>query len=136
MVLAVIIASALFYILPSVAYWPHWPHPAPHVPKNADSILAKCRALNVKPGPPEDFGHRTVSDRFQPGTKAVWIKNATLWTGSVDGLEILYGDLLLENGLIKAVGKVNPKLLHRYEEDELVQVDAEVRHSHTRLRKI
>lgn len=44
------------------------------VPLHASEILDKCRLLNVKPGPPEDFNLREYSDRFVPGTKATLIK--------------------------------------------------------------
>jgi hypothetical protein len=58
--------------------------------------------LHVLPGPPGDFNLRTESDRFVPGTHSVLIKNATIWTGRVDGLEIIKsGDVYLKNGLIK-----------------------------------
>lgn len=44
------------------------------VPLHAAEILDKCRLLNVKPGPPEDFNLRHASDRFVPGTKSTLIK--------------------------------------------------------------
>jgi hypothetical protein len=74
------------------------------VPLHAEENLAKCRALDVFPGPPKDFHSRRSSDRFVPGTKAVLIKNATIWTGGDTGHEVVLGDILLEDGLIKDVG--------------------------------
>ncbi|EJC98798.1 composite domain of metallo-dependent hydrolase [Fomitiporia mediterranea MF3/22] len=68
-------------------------------------ILARCRALNVKPGPPEDFYKRKESDRFVPGTNATLIVNATIWTGNANGTEDITGDVLLDGGLIKWIGK-------------------------------
>ena len=44
------------------------------VPIHAEEILDKCRMLDAKPGPPEDFNLRGYSDRFVPGTKATLIK--------------------------------------------------------------
>ena len=44
------------------------------VPAHAEEILDKCRLLNVKPGPPEDFSLREYSDRFVSGTKTTLIK--------------------------------------------------------------
>ncbi|EIN11328.1 composite domain of metallo-dependent hydrolase [Punctularia strigosozonata HHB-11173 SS5] len=79
--------------------------PSVRVPVHAQENLAKCKALAVKPGPPEGFEYRTVSDRFVPGTKPVLIRNATIWTGHNGGNEIVLGDLLLENGIIKGIGK-------------------------------
>ena len=76
-------------------------------PLNAEEIQARCRTLNTKPGPPSNFYARTVSDRFVEGTKHVWIRNATIWTGRVQGLEVIQGDVFLMNGIIKAVGHVD-----------------------------
>ncbi|EGO27865.1 hypothetical protein SERLADRAFT_360423 [Serpula lacrymans var. lacrymans S7.9] len=82
-----------------------------HVPINAQQILRKCAALKVRPGPPEGFQHRAVSDRYDFGTPSTLITNARIWTGEHNGTEILFGDLLLDNGIIKAVGYVPEDLL-------------------------
>ncbi|KAI0746218.1 composite domain of metallo-dependent hydrolase [Daedaleopsis nitida] len=84
--------------------------------------LDKCERLDVKPGPPPDFNTRTSSDRFVVGTKPTLITNATIWTGNVDGLEVVNGDVLLDNGLIKKVGVIEPEVLTRYA--DIVRVDA------------
>ena len=86
------------------------------VPIDASSIAEKCRKLDLKPGPPPDFHRRAVSDRFQPGTRPTLIRNATIWTGRVDGLEVVSGDLYLEGGIIHSVAEVDPALLARYAE--------------------
>ena len=82
------------------------------IPPNAQDILHKCRQLNVKPGPPKDFHSRAVSDRYEPGTPAVLLKNASIWTGDSSGTEVIHGDLLLDKGLIKAVGNIAQSKLH------------------------
>ncbi|KAK7470199.1 hypothetical protein VKT23_001637 [Stygiomarasmius scandens] len=74
------------------------------IPINANEILDKCRNLNVVPGPPRDFYSRSESDRFERGTKPVLIKNATIWTGEK---VIKGGDVLLDRGIIKAIGSVD-----------------------------
>ncbi|KAL1938740.1 hypothetical protein VTO73DRAFT_11343 [Trametes versicolor] len=94
-----------------------------NVPLRAQEYLDKCALLEVKPGPPPDFSTRTQSDRFVPGTKATLIKNATIWTGRVDGLEILHGDILLDAGLIRRVGVIEESELEAYA--ELAHVDAQ-----------
>jgi imidazolonepropionase-like amidohydrolase len=48
--------------------------------------------------------------------------NATIWTGGAKGLEIVEGDLLLDRGLIKAVGRIEPRVLEKYRTD-LVTLD-------------
>lgn len=91
------------------------------VPLNAEHVLNQCASLRKVPGPPEDFLARAVSDRFEPGTKPTLIKNAKLWTGARNGSEIVYGDLLLDGGLVKAIGYI-PRAL--YVEDDTVVIDA------------
>jgi hypothetical protein len=90
------------------------------VPINASSILDKCRLLNVTPGIPHDFYRRVQSDRFVPGTPPTLIKNAKIWTGRVSGREVVVGDLLLDKGLIKAVGDIDQHILDAYGSDLVV----------------
>ncbi|EJF65056.1 hypothetical protein DICSQDRAFT_132576 [Dichomitus squalens LYAD-421 SS1] len=93
------------------------------VPLDAESLLAKCRSLHVKPGPHVDFHSRARSDRYQPGTKAVYIRNATIWSGDSNGKEVLHGDVFLDDGLIKATGDVPNELLANI--GDVVVVDAQ-----------
>ncbi|KAI5118175.1 hypothetical protein M0805_008416 [Coniferiporia weirii] len=90
------------------------------IPANAAQISARCENLKLTPGPPPTFKDRTSSDRFVPGTKPMLIKNATIWTGRIDGLEVIKGDVLIADGLIKSIGRVS--VAHLY--DDLTTVDA------------
>lgn len=92
-----------------------------NVPINAAEIVQKCQKLDQPPGPPQDFHLRTESDRFQTGTRATLLRNATIWTGRVSGHEVIRGDVLLDKGLIKAVGHVKQSVLDTY--NDLVTVD-------------
>ncbi|KAK7051210.1 hypothetical protein VNI00_004710 [Paramarasmius palmivorus] len=78
------------------------------VPRNAAQLIDKCSTLNVLPAPPPDFHNRTVSDRYDPPLtpkKPILIRNATIWTGEVaEGLEIVFGDVLFDKGVIRSVG--------------------------------
>jgi hypothetical protein len=76
------------------------------LPINAQEIVQRCQALHIPPGPPSDFHERTHSDRFAPGTPPTLLRNITIWTGGSSGHEVVIGDLLLDKGLIKHVGKV------------------------------
>ena len=87
------------------------------VPRYLTRAKARCSQLKLKPGPPSDFGSRTVSDRFVPGTPATLIKNASIWTGGVDGLEIIHGDIFLDKGLIKAIGRIDKELVDHSQKD-------------------
>ena len=92
--------------------------PQPEVlPLDANSILANCRSLSLRPGPPVDFHAREQSDRFQPGTTPVVIRNATIWTGEGDGLQTLRGDVLLDKGIIKFMGNIPAYTLASYGSD-------------------
>ncbi|OJT06359.1 hypothetical protein TRAPUB_2821 [Trametes pubescens] len=84
------------------------------LPLDAQTVLDQCRSLQLKPGPPADFHARTQSDRFQPGTGPVLIRNATIWTGRAGGTQVLEGDVLLDKGLIQSVSDVSPWLLVKY----------------------
>ena len=86
----------------------HLAHPRvlAQIPVNAEAIQARCINLKLKPGPSPNFHDRKLSDRFVPGTKPVLIKNATIWTGRINGLEVIKGDILLDKGLIQAFGHV------------------------------
>jgi len=122
-----LLALSSFASLTFFGYWfshfPDWNHGS-QVPLHAPEIQARCRALNTKPGPPSDFHDRTVSDRFAEGTKRVWIRNATIWTGRVQGLEVIEGDVFLMNGIIKAVGHVDLQSMGLNDRDEVEILNA------------
>lgn len=91
--------------------WPKWGSdgpaktaPSPRAVAEFAASVARCEVLDVLPGPPSDFHQREASDRFVEGTKAVLIRNATVWTGLDGGKELLIGyDVLLDRGLIISV---------------------------------
>ncbi|KAL5519409.1 hypothetical protein ACEPAH_1092 [Sanghuangporus vaninii] len=97
-----VIASFLLYSVCGNALF--WSNSRPNSTRTlSPDILARCRALHQKPGPPEDFYDREVSDRFVPGTKATLIQNATIWTGDSDGTEVITGDVFFDGGIIKQI---------------------------------
>jgi hypothetical protein len=75
-----------------------------HVPLHAGESLARCRAIQTKPGPREHFHSRKRSDRFEPGTPPTLIKNGKIWSGGDQGNEVIEADILLDNGIIKGLG--------------------------------
>ncbi|KAJ7054501.1 composite domain of metallo-dependent hydrolase [Mycena amicta] len=70
-----------------------------------------CKALDLTPGPPDDFYSRKQSDRYEAGTKATLIQNATIWTGLDDGKQIVSGDILIDKGIIQKIGSVEVRTL-------------------------
>lgn len=115
----VLILSALVFLsLPTGLTLLDGLHSRASVPLSAQKNLEECRAIDTKPGPLPAFFQREVSDRFVPGTKPVWIRNATIWTGRVQGLEVISGDLLLSGGIIRAVGFVPSELRSAYKDVE------------------
>lgn len=72
----------------------HHKHHLHHRPFHAEEILSKCRAHRTVPGPPKNFQSRTQSDQYEPGTPAVVIRNATIWTGRGQGV-YSEGDIIL-----------------------------------------
>jgi hypothetical protein len=88
-----------------------------NIPIKAQQILDKCAALKVPAGPPKDFDSRKTSDRFQHGTRGTLIQNASIFTGARNGTEVVYGDLFLDRGIVKALGYIPPRLLARGDYD-------------------
>jgi hypothetical protein len=89
---------------------------------NADEILRRCRSLNVLPGPPPAFHSRDISDRYEPGTNATWIKNGVIFTGEGNGTVVINGDLFLDKGIVRAIGRIPGWMLDQAE--NLTTVDA------------
>lgn len=92
-----------------------------HLPPHAEHILERCHALYTEPGPSRHFHHRTVSDRFVPGTKPTLLRHARIWTGEQNGTEVVTGDIYLNKGIIQGVGSFGNLL-----EDGLPPVELEV----------
>ena len=88
------------------------------IPINAQTNLEECRNIDIMPGPLPAFYERETSDRFVPDTKPVLIRNATIWTGRVQGLEVIHGDILVSGGLIRAIGTATPELLAKHKHVE------------------
>jgi hypothetical protein len=81
------------------------------VPADAQAVLEQCAALRAVPRPPAGFRARTHSDRLEPGTRPVLIRNARVWTGARNGTETVEGDVLLSGGVVRAIGDVPEALL-------------------------
>ncbi|KAG6833912.1 hypothetical protein H0H87_007923 [Tephrocybe sp. NHM501043] len=81
------------------------------VPINAQEILSHCSSLRTAPGPSQAFHSREVSDRYEAGTNATFIKNAVIFTGGKNGNEVIHGSILMDKGIVKSVGEVPDHLL-------------------------
>ncbi|RDB22753.1 hypothetical protein Hypma_010022 [Hypsizygus marmoreus] len=77
-----------------------------NVPIDAQGILARCASLRIVPGPSHNFLSREVSDRYEPGTNATLIKNAVIFTGEQHGNVLIRGNVFLDKGIVKSIGKV------------------------------
>ena len=74
-------------------------------------ILSQCAALKITPSPPQNFYSREESDRFEPGTNATLIRNCVIFTGKDNGTEVIHGDILLDKGIIKGLGKISGRVI-------------------------
>ncbi|TFK43732.1 carbohydrate esterase family 9 protein [Crucibulum laeve] len=81
------------------------------VPVDAQEILSRCVALKTTPGPSQEFHDREVSDRFEEGTNATLIRNCTIFTGEKNGTVVIHGDILLDKGIVKGLGKVSRRVI-------------------------
>lgn len=95
-----------------------------HAPPHIQTAIAKCMSLEQKPRPPLDFWKRSRSDRYEAGTRPVLIKHGRIWTGRNNGTQVVYGDILMEKGIIKSVGNLDWLDLTGYGSD-LQVVDAD-----------
>ncbi|EIW83128.1 hypothetical protein CONPUDRAFT_164126 [Coniophora puteana RWD-64-598 SS2] len=124
---ALFLALLLFAILHLAVQLPHlsqdW-HES-NVPLRAAETLARCRALNSKPGPPPTFSSRVQSDRFQEGTKPILIRNATIWTGRLNGSDVVLGDVYLDNGIVKSAGQLDLAFLENVYSQDIEVLDAQ-----------
>lgn len=94
-----------------------------HVPAiDTQTILARCASLKAVPGPPPAFRSRDISDRYEPGTNGTWIKHGLIFSGEKNGTVIIKGDLLLDKGIVKAIGRIPGWMLDEVE--NLTTVDA------------
>ena len=91
---------------------------------NRQRILDRCKYIRTPAGAPDDFSERIASDRFVEGTRATLIRNAKVWTGGRNGTEVIFGDVLLDNGIIQAVGYIPQGILERSEGNDLHIIDA------------
>ncbi|KDR83960.1 hypothetical protein GALMADRAFT_236481 [Galerina marginata CBS 339.88] len=76
-----------------------------------ENVLARCASLRITPSPPNGFDSRDESDRFEEGTNATLIRNALIFTGRDNGTDVIRGDLLLDKGVIKGVGKISGRVI-------------------------
>ena len=117
-----LIAALYYYHVGSTTFSFPGSHPLdPATLARREHILSKCKYIKASAGPPPDFHSRQQSDRYVPGTKPTLITNATIWTAGQNGTEVVYGDVLLHDGIIKAVGKVP---LHLSQDLQLNVIDA------------
>jgi hypothetical protein len=80
--------------------------------KQQQDILGRCAAIRAEPGPPADFlVGRDKSDRFEPGTNATLIRNANIFTGEKNGTVFYRGDILLDKGIIRAIGDIPGRVI-------------------------
>ncbi|KAI0305776.1 carbohydrate esterase family 9 protein [Multifurca ochricompacta] len=115
-----LLALQLFYIQSffTVLYSP--------IPINAERTLARCRALDLLPGPSTEFYKRSESDRYVLGTRATLILNARIWTGGYNGTEVLQGHIYFDKGIIKGVGGLDVNIIKRlHSQDNLNIVNVE-----------
>ena len=52
-------------------------------------------------------------------------QNATIWTGGEDGKQVVYGDILLDRGIITKVGQISRQLTGEANLDAYNHIDAQ-----------
>lgn len=100
--LLVCLYPILSRLLPFLFFGKSYSQAPPHV----QAVIDKCLSLQQEPGPPVDFLGRSHSDRYESGTRPVLIKGGRIWTGRNNGTQVIYGDILMDKGIIKRIGKL------------------------------
>ena len=72
--------------------------------------VRQCRLRTARAGPPPGFSERTESDRFVAGTRAVIVRNATVWTGE---RVLRHADIHMDRGIIMSVTSTKDKVAAR-----------------------
>ncbi|KAJ7735556.1 hypothetical protein DFH07DRAFT_1065042 [Mycena maculata] len=99
-----LVATFLFAFLLTL----HFPFSRRHR-GHESGIPPQCLSLRASLEPAPGFlASRTAlgSDRFVEGTPAVLIRNAKILTGARNGTEVIFGDILLDKGLVLGVGYI------------------------------
>ncbi|PPR01451.1 hypothetical protein CVT26_015084 [Gymnopilus dilepis] len=102
------------YVFSHGLFYPEEPL-TPSVQARRAALLEKCQEIRTPAGPPPSY--RTVdrvkegSDRWLAGTPPTLIRNAKIWTGARNGTEVVFGDVLLDKGVVAAVGYIPEELL-------------------------
>jgi len=85
-------------------------------PVNAQKeILNRCAALKATPVVPQAFYSRKESERYEYGNNATLIRGASIFTGRESGREIVHGNLLLDRGTIRGMGKIPARTIEQAE---------------------
>ncbi|KAJ7926491.1 hypothetical protein B0H13DRAFT_1084060 [Mycena leptocephala] len=80
-----------------------------HIARSTLAIPAQCLTIRASLEPAPDFiASRTAHgwDRFVEGTSPVLILIAKILTGARNGTEIVFGDVLLDKGVILGIGYI------------------------------
>ncbi|KAJ6483842.1 hypothetical protein C8R47DRAFT_1217531 [Mycena vitilis] len=114
-----LLLAAIASLLLLIVYWPQ-DHRSP-----ASSLPPQCLAIRSPLEPTPDFIASRAdqgSDRFVQGTPPVLIRNAKILTGARNGTEVVYGDILLDNGVVLGVGYI-PSALRQRANLQMVNAD-------------
>lgn len=84
-------------------------------PVNAQEVLNRCAALKATPFVSETFRSRKSSERYEYGNNATLIRDATIFTGKDNGTEIIHGDILLEKGIVRGIGRIPARVIDEAE---------------------
>ncbi|SPO41311.1 uncharacterized protein PSFLO_06793 [Pseudozyma flocculosa] len=97
----------------------------PHLQEVFARSLDRCRQVAAPAGPPPGFHDRTVSDRFEKGTRDILVRNATIWTGEDDGTQVLEGyDVHVSKGIIQKIEKTSHAADRQHADKDVEVIDA------------
>ncbi|KAH8826842.1 carbohydrate esterase family 9 protein [Flagelloscypha sp. PMI_526] len=94
-------------------------------PAKLGEYTEKCSSIRKTAGPSASFlsESRLASDRFVEGTRPVLLRNAKILTGSRNGSDVVYGDILLDQGLVMGVGRISTPVLDLVKKRDILVLD-------------
>ncbi|PFH48338.1 hypothetical protein AMATHDRAFT_65765 [Amanita thiersii Skay4041] len=137
---------------PSTSIFPPFDFP-PVIPeyvlKHRKHLSERCKAIRTPAGPPPGYRPESRlpytldvpvadpgseskkkgkgSERYVPGTPPTLLRNGKIWTGGLNGTVVVYGDVLLDKGLVIAVGRISETFIEDFGKkggkEKLVVVD-------------
>jgi len=129
---AFILLACIFQVVYVYKVSDHLSYESEETVAHRPSLVKKCQNIRAPAGPPASFQpssrvkSRNGNERWVSGTPPVLLQNAKIWTGAENGTQMIDGNILLDRGLVIAVGDIPASLLAEHDvHGQLQRIDVE-----------